>query len=91
MEVFNDLIIACTRKSVDMAAVVDTLEPSDEIISEDLYCEPTTTSTLRLLQGHVGDLNSYQEGVPAGIEANSLQGTTITSCNTSEQVVSLDN
>ena len=82
------LLLACTRKSVDMADVVDTSEPSDEIISEELYCEPTTTSALRLLYGHVGDLNSDQEGVPTGIEANSLQGVTITSCNTGEQVVS---
>jgi hypothetical protein len=82
-------LLACqTEKSVDTAETVNTNEPSDEIAAEDIYCEPTTASDLRLLYGYVGDLNSDQEGVPTGIEANSLQGVTITSCNTGEQVVS---
>ena len=82
-------LLACqTDKSVDTANIADTNEQSDDIAAEDIYCEPKTASDLRLLYGYVGDLNSDQEGVPTGIEANSLQGVTITSCNTGEQVVS---
>lgn len=81
------LFLACTAsKETDISQQQDSGVTQQQ--TEEIYCEPTDTTSLRVLYGHVGDLNSEQEGVPTGIEANGIEGVSVTSCNTGEEVIS---
>lgn len=61
-------------------------EPSAEDALD--YCLPLESQFTTTLYGHVGDLNSDQEGLPTGVEAVGVSGASVWSCINDQTVIS---
>jgi hypothetical protein len=61
---------------------------NDLVFTPEELCLPEETDDLVTLYGHVGDLNSDQEGLPTGVEALGITGASVWSCVNDQRVVS---
>ena len=61
---------------------------NDLVFTPEELCLPQKTDDLVTLYGHVGDLNSDQEGLPTGVEALGITGASVWSCVNDQRVQS---
>ena len=69
-------ILACSEKNTPL------------VFTPEELCLPQETDEMTTLYGHVGDLNSNQEGLPTGVEALGIEGASVWSCVNDQRVQS---